>query len=109
MIVVAIIGLLAAIAVPSYVRARANSQAAACINNLRQIESAAQQFAIEKRLHTGDLITYPADILPFIKLNKAGVIPTCPASGDYSLLMVGASPQAICSLSNSVTPPHILE
>ena len=41
MIVVAIIGLLAAIAIPNFVKARATSQANACINNLRQIDSAA--------------------------------------------------------------------
>ena len=48
MIVVAIIGLLAAIAIPNFVKARATSQANACINNLRQIDGAAQQWALEK-------------------------------------------------------------
>jgi prepilin-type N-terminal cleavage/methylation domain-containing protein len=57
MIVVAIIGLLAAIAIPSFVKARAKSQATACINNLRQIESAVQQVALEKGKHVGDTIT----------------------------------------------------
>ena len=46
MIVVAIIGLLAAIAIPNFVKARATSQANACINNLRQIDAAANQFAL---------------------------------------------------------------
>ena len=41
MIVVAIIGLLAAIAIPNFVKARATSQANACINNMRQIDGAA--------------------------------------------------------------------
>ena len=48
MIVVAIIGLLAAIAIPNFVKARATSQANACINNLRQIDAAAQEFALER-------------------------------------------------------------
>ena len=48
MIVVAIIGLLAAIAIPNFVKARATSQANACINNLRQIDAAANQFALER-------------------------------------------------------------
>ena len=48
MIVVAIVGLLASIAVPSMMRARANAQRNACINNLRQIDSAKQQWAVEK-------------------------------------------------------------
>jgi prepilin-type N-terminal cleavage/methylation domain-containing protein len=46
MIVVAIIGLLAAIAIPNFVKARASSQANACINNLRQLDGAAQQWAL---------------------------------------------------------------
>ena len=45
MIVVAIIGMLASIAVPSYVRARDAAQSKACINNLRQIDGAAQTWA----------------------------------------------------------------
>ena len=53
MIVVAIIGLLAAIAIPNFVKARATSQANACINNLRQIDAAAQQWALEKGKKTG--------------------------------------------------------
>ncbi|HEY3931913.1 MAG TPA: type II secretion system protein [Verrucomicrobiae bacterium] len=47
MIVVAIIGLLAAIAIPNFLRARQTSQTNACINNLRQIDSAKQQWALE--------------------------------------------------------------
>ena len=47
MIVVAIIGLLAAIAIPNFIRARTTSQQNACINNLRQIDGAKQQWALE--------------------------------------------------------------
>ena len=108
MIVVAIIGLLAAIAIPSFVHARATSQANACINNLRQIESAVQQVAIEKGLHVGDNVNYPDDVTPYIRLNSEGQIPGCPAGGSYSLQAVGAIPQAQCSLSNTVTPAHVL-
>jgi len=109
MIVVAIIGLLAAIAIPSFVHARAKSQATACINNLRQIEAAVQQVAIEKGKHVGDPVNYPDDITPYIKLNAAGSIPGCPAGGIYTLQTVGTIPQALCSLSDSVDPPHILQ
>ena len=49
MIVVAIIGLLAAIAIPNFVRARTQSQKNACINNLRQIDGAMQQWALENK------------------------------------------------------------
>ena len=49
MIVVAIIGLLAAIAIPNFVKARTTSQMNACINNLRLIDSSKQQWALEQR------------------------------------------------------------
>ena len=52
MIVVAIIGLLAAIAIPNFVRARTKSQQNACINNLRQISGAVQQWALENKAAT---------------------------------------------------------
>jgi len=106
MIVVAIIGLLAAIAIPNFVKARATSQANACINNLRQIDAAAQQFALERGKYTGQTITYPTDLTPYIKMNSAGSIPPCPAGGTYADATVGANPS--CSLSATVTPRHIL-
>jgi prepilin-type N-terminal cleavage/methylation domain-containing protein len=106
MIVVAIIGLLAAIAIPNFVKARATSQANACINNLRQIDSAASQFAIERNKKTGDAITYPTDLTPYIKLNSNSSIPPCPANGSYTESTVGNAPT--CSLSSTVTPAHIL-
>jgi prepilin-type N-terminal cleavage/methylation domain-containing protein len=106
MIVVAIIGLLAAIAIPNFVKARATSQANACINNLRQIDAAANQFALEQHKTTGGAIVWPTDLTPYIKLNSSGSIPPCPAGGTYSDTVVGTSPT--CSLSSTVTPPHIL-
>jgi prepilin-type N-terminal cleavage/methylation domain-containing protein len=107
MIVVAIIGLLAAIAVPNFVKSRAQSQANACINNLRQIDAAANQFALERGKRTGDPITYPGDLTPYIKLNSAGSIPPCPVGGFYYQdSVVGSVPT--CSLGSSVTPPHRL-
>jgi prepilin-type N-terminal cleavage/methylation domain-containing protein len=106
MIVVAIIGLLAAIAIPNFVKARATSQANACINNLRQIDAAAQEFALEKGKTTGAAITYPTDLTPYIKLNANSSIPPCPAGGSYTESTVGNSPT--CSLSSTVTPSHIL-
>ena len=106
MIVVAIIGLLAAIAIPNFVKARATSQANACINNLRQIDAAANQFALENKMKTGDAITFPSDLTPYIKLNSNSSIPGCPASGTYSDSSVGATPT--CSLGSTVTPAHAL-
>ena len=57
MIVVAIIGLLAAIAIPNFVRARQTSQTNACINNLRQLDAAIQQYALEKGAAAGEPVS----------------------------------------------------
>src|SRR5450759_2363615 len=97
MIVVAIIGLLAAIAIPNFVKARATSQMNACINNLRQIDGAAQQWALEKGKTTTDPIAYPLALTPYIKLNSASSIPPCPAGGTYEDAHVGDVPT--CTLS----------
>jgi prepilin-type N-terminal cleavage/methylation domain-containing protein len=106
MIVVAIIGLLAAIAIPNFVKARATSQMNACINNLRQIDAAANEFALEKGKKTGDAITLNTDLTPYIKLNSATSIPSCPAGGTYALGAVGNTPT--CTLSTLTDNPHIL-
>ncbi|HUC86164.1 MAG TPA: type II secretion system protein [Candidatus Acidoferrales bacterium] len=106
MIVVAIIGLLAAIAIPNFVKARATSQANACINNLRQLDGAANELALEAKLTTGATINFPTDLTPYIKLNASSSLPPCPAGGTYSLPAVGQNPT--CSLGNNVTPGHFL-
>ncbi|HEX3856760.1 MAG TPA: type II secretion system protein [Verrucomicrobiae bacterium] len=108
MIVVAIIGLLAAIAIPNFVHSRARSQATACINNMRQIDSAIQQFSMETGKKAGDTYSYPNDLTPYIKLNSASSIPGCPASGDYQAQLIGNTPSILCSLGSNVDPPHIL-
>jgi prepilin-type N-terminal cleavage/methylation domain-containing protein len=106
MIVVAIIGLLAAIAIPNFVKARATSQANACINNLRQIDAAANQFALEKGKKTGDAISFPSDLTPYIKMNSGGSLPVCPAGGTYDCAAVGTN--STCTLS-TLTPPHSIQ
>jgi len=98
--------LLLAIGIPNFISARATSCCNACINNLRQIDAAANQFALEKNLRTGDLINFPNDLTPYIKLNSAGKIPGCPQGGIYSLRKVGDIPT--CSLGNTFTPAHVL-
>jgi prepilin-type N-terminal cleavage/methylation domain-containing protein len=106
MIVVAIIGLLAAIAIPNFVNARQNAQARGCINNLKQIDAAAAQFALERGKVTGASISFPDDLTPYLKLNSANKLPPCPAGGSYSDAKVGDQPQ--CSLGSTVAVPHIL-
>ena len=72
MIVVAIIGLLAAIAIPNFVRARESAQRNACINNLRQIDGAVQQYALEERETTVPALSELADYF------KGNEVPVCP-------------------------------
>jgi prepilin-type N-terminal cleavage/methylation domain-containing protein len=107
MIVVAIIGLLAAIAIPNFVRARATAQANACINNMRQIDGAINQWALENGKQSADAVTL-ANCQPYIKLNSAGNIPPCPAGGTYTTTTVGATPSVTCSLGATVTPAHVM-
>ncbi len=105
MIVVAIIGLLAAIAIPNFVKARQTAQSNACLNNLRIIDAAKQQWALEK----GQLSTVtPAssDITPY--LGRAGTtMPTCPiGSSTYVIAAVSAAPT--CPNSTASTGTHFV-
>ena len=103
MIVVAIIGLLAAIAIPNFVKARATAQKNACINNLRQIDGAKEQWALENRKSTGDTITQ-TQVDEYL---KGQTTPICPANGTYTYGTVGTNP--VCSLAatagHTLTPP----
>jgi prepilin-type N-terminal cleavage/methylation domain-containing protein len=96
MIVVAIIGLLAAIAIPNFVKARESAQRNACIANLKQIEGAKQQWAVENKKGSNDTPNntelYGANL--YIK-NE----PTCPANGAYTIGSVATA--AACSKSNA--------
>ena len=109
MIVVAIIGLLAAIAIPNFVKARATSQQNACINNLRQIDAAENQWALELGKTTGSpQPSLTTDLTPYIKLNANNSVPGCPAGGTYNPAAVGNVPQVTCTLSSLGTAPHKL-
>jgi len=106
MIVVAIIGLLAAIAIPNFVKARTTSQINACINNLRQIDGAKQQWALElKQASTAS--PGVAAIAPYLGRDvaaatfvDAGV--TCPANGAYTINDVSTAPT--CNIALHVLP-----
>src|SRR5277367_4949287 len=99
MIVVMIIGLLAAIAIPSFVRARTTSQMDACINNLRLIDAAKQQWALECH---GTSLSVPAasDLQPYLGRGASGELPLCPADSQrrptfttsYNIRNVGTKP-----------------
>jgi len=101
MIVVAIIGLLVSIAIPNFVKARQTTQQNACMNNLRQIDGAAQTWALENR----KLPTAPyfvSDIKPYIKLDTTGNLPACPAGGTYQTTTV--SNQPTCTITTHRLP-----
>jgi prepilin-type N-terminal cleavage/methylation domain-containing protein len=83
MIVVAIIGLLAAIAIPNFVRARTTAQANACINNLRQIDGAKQQWALEQKVGA-TASPVASDIQPYMGRGSAGTLPLCPSDSTQT-------------------------
>src|SRR5471032_2978475 len=107
MIVVAIVGLLAAIAVPNFIRARATSQANACINNLRQIHAAINEWALENGKSTASTVANTTVVSAYIKLNSANRVRGCPANATYHTSSGGGSPQVNCTLS-TLTPGHFL-
>jgi len=110
MIVVAIIGLLAAIAIPNFVRARNSSQTNACLNNLRQIDAAKQQWALENNT-TGSPTA--ANITPYMGRSSTGSLPYCPLdsakafASSYTINDMNTTP--VCQ-KNSTSPltNHIL-
>jgi len=67
MIVVAIIGLLAAIAIPNFVKARENAQLNSIFNNLRILEGAKDQWALENKKGTGDLVDDVTTVSDYLK------------------------------------------
>jgi prepilin-type N-terminal cleavage/methylation domain-containing protein len=87
MIVVAIIGLLAAIAIPNFVKARTTAQKNACINNLRQIDGAKEQWALENKKSAGSATT-DSEVDGYIK----GGSPKCPGGGKYTYNAVDTVP-----------------
>ncbi len=109
MIVVAIIGLLAAIAIPNFVRARTTSQQNACINNLRQIDGAKQQWALETKAAT-NASPVATDIQPYMGRGQPGTLPSCPSDSSatfatsYTINDVQTAPT--CKIS---TGTHVLK
>ena len=98
MIVVAIIGILAAIAIPSFQRSRNTTRINACINNLRLLDAAKEQLALATNLDDGDTAA-DADVIPYL---KGGAMPICPAGGAYTVNAIGADP--VCNIADHVLP-----
>jgi len=91
MIVVAIIGLLASIAIPNIVQARTTATKTTCINNLQQIEGAIERWSLETHKDEGQAVTY-SDIRSYLKRSVV-----CPSGGtsfedSYTITSVDTAP-----------------
>jgi prepilin-type N-terminal cleavage/methylation domain-containing protein len=109
MIVVAIIGLLAAIAIPNFVNARTRAQTNACISNLRNIDGAKDQWALDQHKQNSD-IPAGSDLQPYMGHGAAGELPACPNDGSqtfatsYSANNVGTKPTCLIMPTNHICP-----
>src|SRR5712691_221197 len=101
MIVVLIIGILLAIAVPNFIKARETSRTKSCIANLKQIDAAKEQWAMDNKKTSADT-PLVADLVGTGATNYIKNTPTCPSNGTYTANAVGTSP--VCSIGD----PHIL-
>jgi prepilin-type N-terminal cleavage/methylation domain-containing protein len=102
MIVVAIIGIIIAIAVPAFLRARENARGRACQENLQKIDGAKEQYALEHRLSNGATIPNGlADLAAYTLYIKR--TPQCPAGGGYTVEPIGTDPW--CSIAGAQTTP----
>jgi prepilin-type N-terminal cleavage/methylation domain-containing protein len=100
MIVVAIIGILIAIAVPGFVKARVVSRARACQENLTKIDGAKEQYALEENLGVGAECAF-SDL---VEEDGSGYIkktPVDPAGGTYTVDVIGTDPTCSFSGTNS--------
>ena len=93
MIVVALIGLLVAICIPSFMKSRETSQLNSVINNLRIVESAKDQWALQNRKGTGDLPDWPG-LSDYI---KGGTVKQV-TSETYTINPVGTNAYAIATV-----------
>jgi len=94
---VVMIPLVAAIAKPAFVKARETSQQNACINNMRQMDAAKEQWAMAQGMRDGDTV----DINAVNDYIKGGVTPICPAEGHYEYKAIGEDPD--CSVHGQLS------
>lgn len=97
MIMVAIVGLLMAIAIPNFARARTQTQKNICVSHLREIDSIKQQWALELGKSEADDPPGEDDLMPYFRGNRW---PQCPSRGEYTIGTVGEAPT--CSLGDTL-------
>jgi prepilin-type N-terminal cleavage/methylation domain-containing protein len=99
MIVVLIIGILLAIAVPNFIRARESSRAKSCVANLQQINSAVEQWAMDNKKNAAATVAL-TDLVGSTAYIKS--TPVCPSGGTYTASpAVGTNPT--CSIGTNGT------
>ena len=103
MLIVTIIGMLAAIAIPRFLKARGTSQMNACINNMRQIDAATQTWAMENNKSGSSAVT-SASLRPYVNRGTGAIWPTCPSGGTYVLTDVQTKPTCTKSSLGHVLP-----
>jgi prepilin-type N-terminal cleavage/methylation domain-containing protein len=104
MIVVLIIGILLAIAVPNFIKARETSRTKSCIANLKQIDAAVEQWAMDNKASQGATVALGSLIGAGSTTTYIKNTPTCPSGGTYSdPETVGTSPT--CSIGGSHALP----
>lgn len=80
--VVAVVGMMAAIALPNLLKARQTAQRETCISNLRSLDKAIQQWGTENKKAAND--TYSLSDATLTLYFKGSQLPICPAGGTYS-------------------------
>jgi len=94
-------GLIIVIVVPDFIRMEDSSCQNSCVNNLRQLQAAKEEWALENGETNGTIVTV-ADITPYVQLDGNGNILKCPAGGTYILGRVGEDVR--CSIGTSDWP-----
>ncbi|MBX7245901.1 MAG: prepilin-type N-terminal cleavage/methylation domain-containing protein [Candidatus Sumerlaeaceae bacterium] len=111
MIVVSIIGIIIAIAAPTWFRQREQSRGRACQENLSKINEAKEQYAMEFRLSNGSAVSFNDLITPGGAAAGEGFLkrqPECPAAGNYETNNIGIDPTCSIGSSNDPFASHIL-